>query len=84
MPGSLSRRLRRLPHISRGVVGPDRRSPRPHWFVPLVSVMLSAEFLSGLLETFLMGGLLESGLAIVFGRLVPIGGFIAIGLWAAV
>jgi adenylate cyclase len=57
---------------------------RPHWFAPLVSVMFVYVFFSGLFETTLLGGLLESGLAVMFGLLVVLGALIAVGLRAAV
>jgi adenylate cyclase len=56
---------------------------RPRWFVALVSVMFVFVFLSGIIETTLMGGLLPSGLSVMFGLLVVLGALIAVGLRAA-
>jgi adenylate cyclase len=56
---------------------------RPRWFVPLISVMFAFVFLSGLIESTVMGGLLASGLSVMFGLLVVLGALIAVGLRAA-
>ncbi len=57
---------------------------RPRWFAPLVSLMFVAAFLGGIFETTVLGGLVPSGLAIIFGELVVLGALIAIGLRAAI
>ena len=56
---------------------------RPRWFAPLISVMFLVAFLSGILEATLMGGLMASGLSVMFGLLVVVGALIAVGLRAA-
>ncbi len=56
---------------------------RPRSFVPLVSVMFGFAFLSGLIEATLLGGLLTSGLSVMFGLLAVLGALIAVGVRAA-
>lgn len=57
---------------------------RPHRFAVLVNVFLVLVMAELLLETMLFGGLLPSGLVVVFGLNVVLGALVGIGLRAAI
>ena len=57
---------------------------RPHWFKPLVNVVFAMVTLHQFYLTWLFGGLLESGLAVVFGLVVAIAALIVLGRGAAI
>ena len=56
---------------------------RPHWFVGIVNVLLLSILLENLVPTVMYGGLLEAGLLMSFGVLVPVGALIALESRAA-
>ncbi|HEU4526825.1 MAG TPA: adenylate/guanylate cyclase domain-containing protein [Actinomycetota bacterium] len=52
---------------------------RPGWFPVIINVFLLAPFLHQLVETALFGGLLESGLVVMFGWIIVLAALIALG-----
>jgi guanylate cyclase len=57
---------------------------KPHRFAWIVTAFFVLAFVGGLAETALFGGLLPSGLAVVFGLLLVLGSLLAISLKAAI
>jgi hypothetical protein len=57
---------------------------RPHRFAPIVTAVFVLVFLVQLAETAMFGGLLPSGLVVVFGLALVLGSLLAIGLRAAI
>jgi guanylate cyclase len=57
---------------------------KPHRFVWFITALFVAVFVIQLVETALFGGLLESGLVVIFGLATVLGSLVAIGLRAAV
>ncbi len=56
---------------------------RPHWFAPLINALLAAVFVQQLVQTALFGGLLESGLVVMFGLDIVLAALIVFGIRAA-
>jgi len=57
---------------------------KPHRFARLITAMFVVFFVTQLVETALFGGLLPSGLVVIFGLAFVLGSLIAIGLAAAI
>ena len=66
-----------------GVVALVAMRLRPDRFVLIVNLAFLVVFVTQLSETALLGGLLPSGLAIVFGLILVLGALVAFGLKAA-
>ena len=56
---------------------------RPYWFVPIVYLTFALVTLHQFYLSWLFGGLLESGLAVIFGLIVAIAALIVLGRRAA-
>jgi adenylate cyclase len=56
---------------------------KPHWFVVIVNLLLVTVFVVQLVQTALFGGLLESGLVVVYGLIIVLAALIALGIRAA-
>jgi guanylate cyclase len=56
---------------------------RPHWFTSIVHVTFAAVTIQQFYAAWLLGGLLESGLAVIFGLIVAVGALIVLGRGAA-
>jgi adenylate cyclase len=57
---------------------------RPSSYVPAIHAMLVVILAGPLLDTAMFGGLLPSGLLVIFGLDVALGALLAIGMWAGV
>jgi guanylate cyclase len=57
---------------------------KPHRFTWLVTALFIVIFVTQLVETALFGGLLPSGLVVIFGLSLVLGSLIAVGLTAAI
>jgi adenylate cyclase len=56
---------------------------KPHRFALIINLLFATVFLVQLIETALFGGLLESGLVVVFGLIIALAALIALGIRAA-
>jgi adenylate cyclase len=56
---------------------------RPHWFGPLINVLFAVIFVIQMIQTAMFGGLMESGLIVLFGLLTVLAALIAFGIGAA-
>ena len=56
---------------------------RPHWFAVIINMLLATAFAVDLIQTALFGGLLESGIVVVFGLIIVLAALIALGIRAA-